>query len=153
MFTAMPEEPLGTREAAKLVFPSGSGVSNALGLAKLFAPFANGGGYHGVALFSEETIAAASEEQWHATDSMFGNEFLVALGLLLNIGFNDWGREGNIGTAGAGGYAAFTPLLREAYRVGRPNAVELLSHVLNFGTPRRLQDALAGMLARAPTPT
>ena len=31
----------------------------------------------------------------------------MALGLLLNDPFNYWGLEGNIGTAGAGGYGAF----------------------------------------------
>ena len=48
-----------------------------------------------------------SEEQWHHDDSLFGNEFRVALGLLLDCPFNFWGREGNIGTAGAGGFTAF----------------------------------------------
>ena len=80
---------------------------NALALARLFAPFANGGEYNGVRLFSPETIAKASEEQWHHADSLFGNDFRVALGLLLDIPFNYWGREGNVGTAGAGGFAAF----------------------------------------------
>ena len=107
MFAPLPEGFLGTLEMVRHVFPSGGGVSNALALAKLFAPFANGGGYEGVSLFSPETIAAASEEQWHQADSMFGNDFRVAMGLLLTNSFNDWGREGNVGTAGAGGYAAF----------------------------------------------
>ena len=31
----------------------------------------------------------------------------MALGLLLNDSFNWWGREGNVGTAGAGGFCAF----------------------------------------------
>ena len=58
-------------------------------------------------IMSTGVIASASAEQWHHIDSKFGNDFRVALGLLLNIDFNYWGREGNVGTAGAGGYAAF----------------------------------------------
>lgn len=69
--------------------------------------FDEGGEYNGVRLFTPEVIRLASEEQWHHPDSMFGNDFRVALGLLLNIDFNYWGKEGNVGTAGAGGYAAF----------------------------------------------
>ena len=107
MFTPMPPGMLGSKELTRFVFPSGGGVSNGLALAKLFAPFANGGEYNGAKLFSPEIIAAASEEQWHHLDYKFGNDFRVALGLLLNIDFNYWGREGNVGTAGAGGYAAF----------------------------------------------
>ena len=95
------------KEMVRMVFPSGSGVSNDLSLAKLFAPFAHGGEYNDVKLYTPEIIALAGEEQWHHVDSKFGNDFRVAVGLLLNIDFNYWGREGNIGTAGAGGYAAF----------------------------------------------
>ena len=107
MFTPMPPDAIGTRELVRHVFPSGSGVANGLSLARIFAPFANGGEYNGVRLFTPEVIRLASEEQWHHADSMFGNDFRVALGLLLNIDFNYWGKEGNVGTAGAGGYAAF----------------------------------------------
>ncbi len=107
MYVPMPADFIGSREMTRHVFPSGSGVSNGLALAKLFAPFANGGHYNGVELFTPEVIAAASEEQWHHPDYKFGNDFRVALGLLLNIDFNYWGREGNVGTAGAGGYATF----------------------------------------------
>ena len=97
MFTPMPSdvEFLGSDAGLRAVFPSGNGVGSALGIARLFAPFANGGSYNGVKLFSPETIAKACEQQWHHDDSMFGNEFRVALGLLLHCGFNDWGREGN----------------------------------------------------------
>ena len=107
MYAPMPPDIIGTKELTRFVFPSGGGVSNGLALAKLFAPFANGGEYNGVELFTAEIIAAASEEQWHHLDYKFGNDFRVALGLLLNIDFNYWGREGNVGTAGGGGYAAF----------------------------------------------
>lgn len=109
MFAPMPADPafLASKEFVRAIFPSGGGVSNGLGLAKLFAPFANGGEYNGVRLFSPQTIALASEEQWHHQDSKFGNDFRVALGLLLHIPFNNWGRDGNVGTAGAGGFSAF----------------------------------------------
>ena len=118
MFASMPSDPSfrGSEDNLRMVFPSGSGVASALGIAKLFAPFANGGSYNGVELFTPETIRLACEEQWHHNDSVFGNEFRVSLGLLLNCGFNDWGREGNVGTAGAGGYSAFAdPTHRIAY--------------------------------------
>ena len=109
MFRPLPADPdfFGSDGFLRAGFPSGGGVSNALGLAKLFAPFAGGGEYNGVRLYAPATIAAASEEQWHHEDSLFGNEFRVAVGLLLNIPFNNWGREGNVGTAGAGGFGAF----------------------------------------------
>ncbi len=118
MFRPLPADPafLGSEESLRVVFPSGGGVASALGIARLFAPFANGGAYNGVQLYSPETIARASEQQWHHDDSVFGNEFRVALGLLLHCGFNNWGREGNVGTAGAGGYSAFAdPDNRIAY--------------------------------------
>jgi CubicO group peptidase (beta-lactamase class C family) len=109
MFAPMPADPafMGSDDSLRAILPSGGGVASALGIAKLFAPFANGGAYNGVQLYSPETIALACEEQWHHDDSVFGNEFRVALGLLLHCGFNNWGREGNVGTAGAGGYSAF----------------------------------------------
>ena len=91
----------------KCVFPSGSGVSHALALARLFAPLACGGEYKGVRLYDRDTLESLQEEQWHHQDTLFGNDFRVALGLLLHIPFNYWGREGNIGTAGGGGACAF----------------------------------------------
>ena len=109
LFKALPDATSGHGPMDLLtgVFPSGGGVSHALGLARLFAPFACGGEVGGARFYSPEIIAAASEQQWHHDDSLFGNEFRVAVGLLLHSGFNDWGREGNVGTAGAGGYGAF----------------------------------------------
>ncbi len=118
MFASFPSDPeyLGSEESLRAVFPSGGGVASALGIAKLFAPFANGGTYDGVQLYSPETIARACAQQWHHDDSVFGNEFRVALGLLLHCGFNNWGRDGNVGTAGAGGFSAFAdPVNRLAY--------------------------------------
>jgi CubicO group peptidase (beta-lactamase class C family) len=109
LFSSLPADPLfmGSPEFLKAVIPSASGVSNALGIAKLFAPVACGGEYNGQKLFKPETIKAMSEEQWHHQDYLFGNDFRVALGLLLNIPFNYFGREGNVGSAGAGGYTVF----------------------------------------------
>lgn len=98
---------IGSPHFPKSVFPSGSGVSHSLALARLFSPLACGGEYKGIQYFDRSTLEAMSAEQWHHEDSMFGNDFRVAMGLLLNIPFNYWGREGNIGTAGAGGYCAF----------------------------------------------
>ncbi len=117
-FRPFPPDPgfMGSDEFFRLGFPSGGGVAHALALAKLFAPFAEDGTYNDVTLFSPSTIAAASAEQWHHADSMFGNDFRVAVGLLLDNPFNYWGREGNVGTAGAGGYGAFAdPANRIAY--------------------------------------
>ena len=109
MFRPLPEDPgfMASPDFVKAVFPSGSGVSNGLGMAKLMAPLAHGGEFNGVKLLSPRTIELASEEQWHHEDSVFGNDFRVSLGFLLDIPFNHWGREGNIGTAGGGGYTAF----------------------------------------------
>jgi CubicO group peptidase (beta-lactamase class C family) len=108
-FMLLPEDPNFFNSPAnwKSVNPAASGVSNANGIARLFAPLANGGAFKGVKLFSPKTIAAMSQEQWHAKDSMFGNDFRVAMGFLLNIDFNYFGREGNVGSAGAGGFVVF----------------------------------------------
>lgn len=109
MFASLPADPmfLGSPAFLKAVIPSASGVSNGLGLARLFAPLAFGGEFNGHRLFKPETIRAMSEEQWYHADYLFGNDFRVALGLLLNIPFNYFGREGNVGSAGAGGYTVF----------------------------------------------
>ncbi|HIL85445.1 MAG TPA: class A beta-lactamase-related serine hydrolase, partial [Pseudomonadales bacterium] len=109
MFAPYPTDPAygGSDESLKLGFPSGGGVSNALGIAKLFAPLAMDGKYNGVQLYSQETIDLMSTQQWHHDDYLFGNEFRVALGLLLDCPFNHWGRDGNVGSAGAGGYTVF----------------------------------------------
>ncbi len=108
-FAPFPEDQafVFTPDYFKLGFPSGGGVAHGEALARLFAPLALGGEYNGVRLFGEETLKLMAEEQWNHDDSMFGNDFRVALGLLLNTPFNNWGREGNVGTAGAGGYCAF----------------------------------------------
>jgi len=57
--------------------------------------------------FNETALNAIYEEVWFEQDYLFGNDFRVTLGFLLNIPFNNWGREGNVGTAGAGGYCGF----------------------------------------------
>ncbi len=109
MFKSLPADPnfLVSLDFVRHVFPSGSGVSNGLGMARLMAPLALEGSFNGVNLLDSKTIASASEEQWHHKDYLFGNDFRVSLGFLLHIPFNDWGREGNVGTAGGGGYTAF----------------------------------------------
>ena len=109
MFRPMPADPdyRLTTDYYRMVNPSGNGVSNALGLARLFAPLAGGGAVGDTRILSPEVVRAAAEEQWHHADSRFGNDFRVALGLLLDIPFNHFGREGNVGSAGAGGYTAF----------------------------------------------
>jgi CubicO group peptidase (beta-lactamase class C family) len=108
-FKPMPSDPafVASDEFLKCGFPSGGGVAHAEALARLFAPLALGGAYSGKSLYSEETLTLMSEEQWNHNDSLFGNDFRVALGLLLHTAFSDWGREGNVGTAGAGGFCAF----------------------------------------------
>jgi len=45
--------------------------------------------------------------------------------------------------ADAGEFEAFVPLLREAWREGRPNPAELITHVANFLFSRTLRDRLA----------
>ena len=109
VFAAGPKDPrfMGSPEFLKAVIPSASGVSNGLGVARMFAPFAMKGEYRGRRFLKPATIRAAAEEQWHHADSIFGNDFRVTMGFLLNTPFNNWGREGNVGTAGAGGYAVF----------------------------------------------
>jgi CubicO group peptidase (beta-lactamase class C family) len=108
-FKPFPEDPtfMQTPEYFKLGFPSGGGVAHAEALARLFAPLANDGAYKATKLFGQDTLRLMAQEQWRHADYLFGNDFRVALGLLLNTPFNDWHREGNIGTAGAGGFCAF----------------------------------------------
>jgi len=108
-FRPMPNDPafLTSNEFLKIGFPSGGGVAHAEALARMFAPLALGGSYAGVTLYSEETLSLMCQQQWNHDDSLFGNDFRVALGLLLHTPFSDWVREGNVGTAGAGGFCAF----------------------------------------------
>ena len=147
VFNPLPADPgfLMSEDFVKTIFPSGSGVSNGMGMARLMAPLACGGKYNGVQLLSQESIRLACEEQWHHEDSLFGNDFRVSLGLLLQIPFNDWGREGNVGTAGAGGYMAFAdPENRLSFGYS-PNRFTTGSGLGN--EPRRLVDAVYGALS------
>jgi CubicO group peptidase (beta-lactamase class C family) len=109
LFNGTPADPsfIGSPAFLKMVMPSGSGVSNALGLARIFAPFASEGRARDGAFLAPATVMAASAQQWWHTDSVFGNEFRVAMGLLLHCAFNDFGLEGNVGSAGGGGYTVF----------------------------------------------
>ena len=50
--------------------------------------------------------------------------------------------------ADAGELDAFVPLLREAFRHGRPNPTELFTHVVNFVLSRRVRDAMAARANR-----
>jgi CubicO group peptidase (beta-lactamase class C family) len=146
MFACMPDSPefLGSDASLQYVFPSGNGVSHALAIARLFSPFANGGRLGTSTLFLPEIVAKASEEQWHHRDSVFDNDFRVALGLLLHIPFNWWGREGNVGTAGAGGFCAFADPVNRISFGYTPNR-----YTTGAGMgeePRRLIDALYASL-------
>jgi CubicO group peptidase (beta-lactamase class C family) len=114
-FSALPADPNFFRTPAhwKSIIPSSSGVTNSNGIARIFAPLACNGSFNGVNLLKQSTIKAMSEEQWHANDYHFGNDFRVTMGLLLNLNFNFFGREGNIGSAGAGGYTGFADPVNE----------------------------------------
>ena len=131
---------MGSPAFLKLVMPSGSGVSNALGLARIFAPFAREGrGVRG-RFISPATVRAASAQQWHHADSVFGNEFRVAMGLLLHCSFNDFGREGNVGSAGGGGYTVFADPANQLSFAYTPNRYTT-GHGLGEES-RRLVDAM-----------
>ncbi len=108
-FKPMPDDPefMASDEFLTSGFPSGGGVAHAEALARLFAPLSLNGAYNGHELFDARTLQLMAQEQWNHDDHLFGNDFRVALGLLLQTPFNDWGREGNVGTAGAGGFCAF----------------------------------------------
>ena len=109
LFKGMPADPgfMSSPAFLQSIFPSGGGVSNALGLARLFAPLASGGRVKDQQFFSAATVQAACAQQWHHQDSVFSNEFRVAVGLNLSCGFGYYGREGNVGSAGGGGYTVF----------------------------------------------
>jgi len=109
LFNGMPTDPAFRSSPAwvQTVSPSGGGVSNAAGIARIFAPFADQGRAGDIRFLSPATVTAASAQQWWHDDSMFGNEFRVAMGLLLHCDFNNFGRDGNVGSAGAGGYTVF----------------------------------------------
>ena len=141
-FAVLPEDPLFFVSPShwKCVNPSSSGVTNANGIARLFAPLANGGKFNDAQLFTSETIAALSEEQWHTNDSMFGNEFRVTMGFLLNIDFNYFGKEGNVGSAGAGGFVGFAD--PENHISFGYTPVRMTSGAGVGDEPKRLVDAL-----------
>jgi CubicO group peptidase (beta-lactamase class C family) len=109
VYRPMPSDPLAMirPEYFKAVIPSMNGISNAAGIARIFAPLATDGASGGVRLFSPETIDRATKEQWHYPDPVFGDDFRCGMGLLLHTPFSDFGREGNVGSAGAGGYTVF----------------------------------------------
>ena len=129
-----------TPEYYRLGFPSGGGVGHANGLARLFAPLAHDGEFAGQRLFDAQTLELMAAEQWNHDDSMFGNDFRVALGLLLNTPFNDWQREGAIGTAGAGGFCAFADPRRRLSFAYTPN--RFTSGAGLGDEPRRLISAM-----------
>ena len=145
-FAVLPEDPMFFASPLhwKSVNPASSGVTNGNGIARIFAPLANGGAFNGKKLFSPKTIAAMSEEQWHEKDSLFGNDFRVAMGFLLNIDFNYYGREGNFGSAGAGGFVGFAD--PENHISFGYTPVRMTSGAGVGNEPRRLVDALYGCL-------
>ena len=113
-------------------------------LARLFAPLADEGAYNGHQLFNAHTLKLMADEQWNHDDHLFGNDFRVALSLLLHTPFNYWGREGNVGTAGAGGFCAFADRdnrLSFGYTPNRYTAGYCLGHEV-----RRLIDAVYAAL-------
>jgi len=142
LFYGTPADPgfMTSNAFLQMVMPSGSGVSNAMGIARIFSPLAcEGRGPRGQ-FISPATIRLASEQQWHHNDSVFGNEFRVALGLLLNCGFNNYGREGNVGSAGGGGFAVFSDPKHHITFAYTPNR-----HTTGAGLgdePKRLVEAL-----------
>jgi CubicO group peptidase (beta-lactamase class C family) len=126
------------------VMPSANGISNAAGLARLFAPLATDGAFDGYRLFSPGTLARATAEQWHYPDPIFGDDFRCGMGLLLHTPFSYFGREGNVGSAGAGGYTVFADpehRLSFAYTPNRFTSGEGLGD-----ESRRLVDALYACL-------
>ena len=126
------------------VMPSANGISNAAGLARLFAPLATDGAFDGYRLFSPDTLARATAEQWHYPDPIFGDDFRCGMGLLLHTPFSHFGREGNVGSAGAGGYTVFADpehRLSFAYTPNRFTSGEGLGD-----ESRRLVDALYACL-------
>lgn len=134
-FKPMPSDPafMSSPEFFRFGFPSGGGVAHAEALARLFAPLALNGAYNGHQLFNAATLELMAEEQWNHDDYMFGNDFRVALGLLLHTRFNDWGREGNVGTAGAGGFCAFADPVNQLSFGYTPNR-----HTSGYGLGREL---------------
>lgn len=146
VYRPMPANPLTMLQPDfyRLVYPSGNGISNALGLARLFAPLATRGEFDGHRLFSEATLDRAVTEQWHHLDPIFGDDFRCGMGLLLNTPFSYFGREGNVGSAGAGGYTVFADAenrLSFAYTPNRFTSGEGLGE-----ESRRLVDALYACL-------
>lgn len=147
LFKGAPADPnyVGSTAFLKSVFPSGSGISNALGLARLFAPLASEGMADGASFFAPATVATALAEQWHHDDSIFGNEFRVAVGLNLHCGFTYYGREGNAGSAGGGGYTVFADPAHRITFAYTPNRFTTGSGLGKES--RRLVDALYASLS------
>lgn len=52
--------------------PAAGGIANALGLARLFAPLANGGAFEGKRYFTSESIARATRERFNGVDINLG---------------------------------------------------------------------------------
>lgn len=110
VFKAYPDDPdFFTSEAFyRSVIPSGSGVSNANGIARIFAPLANDGMFCGRRYFQPSTVKAMSEVQWHEKDYLFDSmDFRTTMGLLRSCDTFYHGRDQNVGSAGAGGHTVF----------------------------------------------
>jgi CubicO group peptidase (beta-lactamase class C family) len=141
-FAALPADPgfFNSTDHWKAVIPSSSGLSHSEAIARIFAPLANEGRFEGKSYFKPSTVKAMSETQWHANDSLFGNEFSVTMGLLNSIDFNYFGRPENFGSAGAGGFTGFADPVKHIAFAYTP--VRMTSGAGLGDEPRRLVDAL-----------
>jgi len=93
----------------KNVFPSGNGVGNARGIARIYALLAEGGTLDGIRLFSPTLVEEMRQLQWTGPCMMTGRDYRYAMGFFLNQPyFSPMGKNPNaFGHMGAGGSIGF----------------------------------------------
>jgi CubicO group peptidase (beta-lactamase class C family) len=87
--------------------PAANPVSDARGLAKMYALLANGGELDGVRLVSQESIARHTEVAVDAIDQLWGTHFRIGLGYMRSCGWYVMGPNDPFGHAGLGGAVAW----------------------------------------------
>lgn len=135
-----PEVP-NRRDWRAAELPSMNATANALGLARLFAPFASDGMFENRRLLPVGTVARAARHRWDGVDVNIGIRVRWGAGFYGNNDFRWYGpNDGAFGHSGWGGSCAFADPVNELAVAYAPNQMDANLH----GDPRsiRLVDAI-----------
>jgi CubicO group peptidase (beta-lactamase class C family) len=127
--------------------PAANGSANAMGLARLYAPLANGGRWRGVEYYSPEALARATAYRFVGVDINLGVETRWAAGFFGNNPQRWYGpNDGAFGHSGWGGSCAFADPANGLAIAFAMNQMDANLH----GDPRttRLVDAVYSCVGR-----